>query len=58
MLPNRITLREKKENKRRPYKRPAVIYDGVINTRAGTPIGRPGDPAPGVDPDDLFGGNG
>lgn len=28
------------------YEAPAIIYDGVISTRAGSPLG--------VDPDDLF----
>ena len=36
------------------YEAPAVIYEGMITTRAGTPTGNPdGDRA--VDPADLFG---
>ena len=34
------------------YETPAVIYEGVISTRAGSPIGVPSDQ--GVDPSDLF----
>lgn len=37
------------------YEAPAIIYDGVIGTRAGSPIGNPnGSSADGVDPADLF----
>ena len=38
-----------------PYTPPAVIYDGAITTRAGSPPGSGnGDGANGVDPADLF----
>jgi hypothetical protein len=36
------------------YEAPAVVYEGVITTRAGTPIGGEQDGAD-VDPADLFG---
>jgi hypothetical protein len=37
------------------YEAPSIIYDGVISTRAGSPIGGSGgDGADGVDPADLF----
>ena len=35
------------------YEAPAVIYDGLISTRAGSPIPA-GNNADGVDPADLF----
>ncbi|MBE2220546.1 MAG: hypothetical protein IAF02_03345 [Anaerolineae bacterium] len=42
------------------YKAPAIIYEGIITTRAGS--GPTGDPAgsgeSGVDPADLFGDGG
>jgi len=37
------------------YETPAVIYDGLISTRAGSPLGsKTGSGADGVDPADLF----
>lgn len=37
------------------YEAPAVIYDGVISTRAGSPVGSPnGAGSDGVDPANLF----
>lgn len=44
------------ESEHRVYKAPAIIYEGTISTRAGTPLppGPGGDD--GVDPADLFGG--
>ena len=37
------------------YEAPAVIYDGLISTRAGSPLGsKTGSGADGVDPADLF----
>lgn len=36
------------------YEAPAIIYDGVISTRAGSPIGTGIDGTDGVDPADLF----
>ncbi len=37
-----------------PYEAPAVIYEGLITTRAGTPTGSTGSDN-AVDPADLFG---
>jgi len=37
------------------YETPAIIYDGMISTRAGSPLGgEPSNNADGVDPADLF----
>lgn len=36
------------------YEAPAVIYEGFITTRAGTPVSLTGNDT-GVDPTDLFG---
>jgi len=48
-----------KEPALRVYQSPAVIYEGTISTRAGSPIGpiAPSDER-GVDPVDLFGDDG
>lgn len=35
------------------YKRPLIIYDGIISTRAGSPLGNEPD-ANSIDPADLF----
>ena len=44
------------DKKEEPYTPPAIIYDGVISTRAGSPLGGgDGNGADGVDPADLFG---
>ena len=40
---------------KKPYEAPAIIYNGVITTRAGSPTGGDGDGADGIDPADLFG---
>ena len=49
----------KKEDKRLPYQKPAIIHHGVITTRAGSTTGLIGDPEKsGVDPSDLFGDGG
>lgn len=37
------------------YEMPAIIYEGVITTRAGSPVGGPD--KSGVDPADIFGTN-
>lgn len=42
------------DNQHRVYSAPAIIYEGKISTRAGSPI--PNDVPDGVDPADLFGG--
>lgn len=44
-----------KEEKRMPYERPAIIYEGQITTRAGSPTVPDGARSDGVDPSDLFG---
>ena len=37
------------------YEAPAIVYDGLISTRAGSPLGGGSDNnADGVDPADLF----
>lgn len=44
-----------KEKKRLPYQKPAIIYSGLITTRAGSPAGLTDTPEEfGVDPSDLF----
>jgi hypothetical protein len=48
----------KKEKKREPYQRPAIIYEGFITTRAGSPINSVPDGDRTVDPADLFGDGG
>lgn len=45
--------REQKQEKRLRYEAPAVIYETVITTRAGSPLSIV-EPS-GVDPADLFG---
>jgi hypothetical protein len=48
---------EKKKRKRVPYEKPAIIYESVITTRAGSGItGAPEDEGGAADPADLFGG--
>lgn len=48
--------RETKGGQRLRYETPAVIYESVITTRAGSPLSITDDPDPsGVDPADLFG---
>lgn len=42
-------------NKCVSYETPAVIYEGFISTRAGSPLGKPSNNPAGVDPADLFG---
>ena len=48
---------EKQEKK--PYEPPAIVYEGIITTRAGSPatLGDDGKES-GVDPADLFGNGG
>ena len=49
---------EEKRDKREAYEAPAIIFETLITTRAGSPLGGPlgdGDAgADGVDPADLF----
>ena len=40
--------------KRAAYETPAIVYEGFITTRAGSPINR-GGADPSADPADLFG---
>ncbi len=47
-----LTPQETRE--RVPYEAPAIVYEGELTTRAGTPIPVQG-PDSGVDPADLFG---
>ncbi len=49
---------ENKRTQRKHYEAPAVIYESVITTRAGSPLSATDgeqDPSSGVDPADLFG---
>ena len=41
--------------KKLAYQSPAIIYEGMITTRAGSPIGFGGDGEDSVDPANLFG---
>lgn len=50
------TEEKKKERERAPYQKPAIIYEGVITTRAGSPLGASEGASDAVDPADLFGG--
>jgi len=43
--------------KREPYEAPAIIYEGLITTRSGSPIGSPNNNSDGVDPANIFSGN-
>ena len=49
-----LPLEQEKQEEKRPYGPPAIIYSGQISTRAGSPIGSPSD-SEGIDPADLFG---
>jgi hypothetical protein len=47
---------EEKEQEKKPYEPPAIIHEGIISTRAGSPGGLTGDAENNVvDPADLFG---
>jgi len=49
-------MNQDQEQDKKQYTPPAVIYDGAITTRAGSPLGGgDGNGADGVDPADLFG---
>ncbi len=52
--PSEVETNITENNQPLPYETPAVIYEGVITTRAGSPVGG-GDSEKGVDPADLFG---
>jgi len=48
-------LESTKKLPKKAYEAPAIIYDGVISTRAGSPTGGGSENnADGVDPADLF----
>ncbi len=42
------------EEQRAAYEVPAIIYEGMISTRAGSPLGNPSG-SDSIDPADLFG---
>jgi hypothetical protein len=45
-----------RDEEEKQYTSPAVIYDGTITTRAGSPLGGgDGNGVDGIDPVDLFG---
>ena len=49
----------KEKQQKKPYEPPALVYEGVITTRAGSPATLVGDgEESGVDPADLFGNGG
>lgn len=43
-----------KEEQRTVYETPAIVYEGMISTRAGSPLSNPSG-SDGIDPADLFG---
>ncbi len=45
----------KEQDQRAPYVAPAVVYEGTISTRAGSPFNSPEKDGGGLDPADLFG---
>lgn len=55
-MKKREPLKEnEKIEEKRPYAPPAIIYNGRISTRAGSPLGGSSDPEAGAaDPADLF----
>jgi len=60
MAVKKMVTEEKQENKL-PYVSPAIVYEGLITARAGSlspDVGVPGGDEAGVNPVDLFGGNG
>lgn len=46
----------KKGVDRADYEAPAIVYESIITTRAGSPAGATDGAGTGVDPADLFGG--
>ena len=50
-----ITQESSVEQEHLPYESPAIIYEGTITTRAGTPLGTEPDDSLDLDADDLFG---
>ena len=53
----KVRIQENLEEQRVAYEAPAIIYETVITTRAGSPLGIDGQSPDGVDPADLFGNN-
>ena len=47
--------KQEKQEKRTAYEAPAIIYETLITTRAGSPLAPSGADVDGVDPADLFG---
>lgn len=47
-------ITENTDNRRPTYETPAIVYEGVISTRAGSPLFHDSDLEDGVDPADLF----
>jgi hypothetical protein len=59
-MERRVTIGEAKQEAHGAYEVPRIVYEGVITTRAGSPVpqGGPGDilgPDGSVSPEDLFG---
>jgi hypothetical protein len=49
----------KEKIEKKPYEPPAIVHEGVVSTRTGSPPNLTGeDGEPGVDPADLFGSGG
>ena len=46
---------ENEKSVREPYETPAIIYEGLITTRAGSPNRSPSDGSESVDPSEIFG---
>jgi len=47
--------KESKKRARAAYEAPAIVYESVITTRAGSPAGATDSAGSDVDPADLFG---
>ena len=52
---NKNQQKSMQQDGKRPYEAPAIIYTGIISTRAGSPLGGGNSDPVGVDPADLFG---
>ncbi|MCA9933280.1 MAG: hypothetical protein H6662_12040 [Ardenticatenaceae bacterium] len=50
-----IHVQEKSQEQRAAYEAPAIIYETIITTRAGSPLSLDVQDPDGVDPADLFG---
>ena len=51
----RSYVMDKKENRRKPYQEPAIIYEGKISVRAGSGLTSPFQDGPAGPFDDPFG---